>query len=136
MYTVDVDNHESALLSALVPVNALAPRAPNLGRLLGAVAHDAAHRLDVLPVPLSPPASEAPPLPRRGTLERGTMCTIGRCSRRSRPHLQATLVDARRVDALPRPRIAMVFRGGKLTGGSWRQEAEQTQRLVEQVLGH
>jgi predicted NAD/FAD-binding protein len=55
MYAVDVDNHESALLSALVPVQALAPRAENLARLLGAVAHDAAHRLDVLPVPLSPP---------------------------------------------------------------------------------
>jgi predicted NAD/FAD-binding protein len=59
MYAVDVDNHESALLSALVPVRELAPRAPNLGRLLGAVAHDAAHGLDVLPVPLAPPASEA-----------------------------------------------------------------------------
>jgi predicted NAD/FAD-binding protein len=53
MYAVDVDNHESALLSALVPVLALAPRAQNLGRLLGAVAHDAAHGLDVLPVPLA-----------------------------------------------------------------------------------
>jgi hypothetical protein len=59
MYAVDVDNHESALLSALVPVHALAPRAQNLGRLLGAVARDAPHRLDVLPVPLSPPAREA-----------------------------------------------------------------------------
>jgi len=55
MYAVDVDNHESALLSALVPVNALAPKAQNLARLLGAVAHDAAHRLDVLPVPFSAP---------------------------------------------------------------------------------
>ncbi len=69
MYAVDVDNHESALLSALVPARALAPEAPNLGRLLGAVAHDAAHGLDVLPVPLAPPASEGrhslslPPLP-------------------------------------------------------------------------
>jgi predicted NAD/FAD-binding protein len=59
MYAADVDNHESALLSALVPVMALAPRARNLGRLLGAVAPDAAHRLDVLPAPLSPPAGEA-----------------------------------------------------------------------------
>jgi hypothetical protein len=53
MYTVDVDNHESALLSALVPVRALAPNAPNLRRFLGAVAQDAGHGLDVLPVPLS-----------------------------------------------------------------------------------
>jgi predicted NAD/FAD-binding protein len=52
MYTADIDNHESALLSALVPVRALAPRAPNLARLLAAVAPDAAHGLDVLPVPL------------------------------------------------------------------------------------
>ncbi len=52
MYTVDVDNHESALLSALVPVHALAPRARNLARLFGAVAADAAHGLDVLPLPL------------------------------------------------------------------------------------
>jgi predicted NAD/FAD-binding protein len=66
MYAVDVDNHESALLSALVPAHALAPEAQNLGRLLGALARDAAHGLDVLPVPLSPPASEgqhALPLP-------------------------------------------------------------------------
>ena len=53
MYAVDVDNHESALLSGLVPAFALSPRARNLGRLLGAVADDAAHRLDVLPVPLA-----------------------------------------------------------------------------------
>jgi predicted NAD/FAD-binding protein len=52
MYAVDVDNHESALLSAIVPARALAPEAPNLARLLGAVAHDAAHGLDVLPVPI------------------------------------------------------------------------------------
>jgi predicted NAD/FAD-binding protein len=52
MYTADIDNHESALLSALVPVRALAPRAPNLARFLAAVAPDAAHGLDVLPVPL------------------------------------------------------------------------------------
>jgi uncharacterized protein len=56
MYAVDVDNHESALLSALVPAMVLAPRSENLARLYGAVAHDAAHRLDVLPVPLSPPS--------------------------------------------------------------------------------
>jgi predicted NAD/FAD-binding protein len=59
MYAVDVDNHESALLSALVPVHELAPRAQNLGRLLGAVAHDAAHGLDVLPAAFARPASEA-----------------------------------------------------------------------------
>lgn len=52
MYAVDVDNHESALLSALVPVHALAPQSRNLLRLLDAVAPDAAHRLDVLPSPL------------------------------------------------------------------------------------
>jgi predicted NAD/FAD-binding protein len=49
MYAVDVDNHESALLSALVPASALAPRSRNLARLLGAVAPDAAHGLEVLP---------------------------------------------------------------------------------------
>ncbi len=49
MYTVDVDNHESALLSALVPVRAMAPRAPNLRRLLGAVGRDAMHDLGILP---------------------------------------------------------------------------------------
>src|SRR5687767_13065799 len=33
--------------------------------------------------------------------------------------------------------IAMVIRGGRLTGGSFGdREAEKTQRLVEQVLGH
>ncbi len=33
--------------------------------------------------------------------------------------------------------IAMVLRGGKLTGGTFGdREAEKTQRLVEQVLGH
>jgi predicted NAD/FAD-binding protein len=53
MYAADVDNHESALLSALVPAMALAPRAENLARLVRAVARDAAHGLDVLPVPLS-----------------------------------------------------------------------------------
>jgi predicted NAD/FAD-binding protein len=52
MYAVDVDNHESALLSALVPVRALAPRAPNLQRLLAAVPADAPHDLGVLPLPL------------------------------------------------------------------------------------
>ena len=57
MYAADIDNHESALLSALVPVKALAPDARNLGRLLGAVAKDAAHGLEVLPVPLAAVAS-------------------------------------------------------------------------------
>jgi predicted NAD/FAD-binding protein len=52
MYAVDVDNHESALLSALPPACALAPNAPNLARLLGAVAPDASHGLEVLPKPL------------------------------------------------------------------------------------
>jgi predicted NAD/FAD-binding protein len=63
MYAVDVDNHESALLSALVPAKSLAPQAPNLSRLLGAVAPDAPHRLDVLPVPFAPHdlASPRPP---------------------------------------------------------------------------
>jgi hypothetical protein len=61
MYAVDVDNHESALLSALVPVRALAPHSRDMAKLLGAVAPDAAHGLDVLPVPLSPPASEREP---------------------------------------------------------------------------
>jgi hypothetical protein len=55
MYTADVDNHESALLSAVVPARALAPRAPNLARLLGRVAADAVHGLEVLPVPLAQP---------------------------------------------------------------------------------
>jgi uncharacterized protein len=59
MYAVDVDNHESALLSALVPAMALAPRGENLARLVGAVARNAPHGLDVLPVPLSVGASEA-----------------------------------------------------------------------------
>ncbi len=53
MYTADIDNHESALLSALVPARALAPEARNLARLLAAVAPDAVHGLDVLPVPLA-----------------------------------------------------------------------------------
>jgi hypothetical protein len=49
MYAVDVDNHESALLSADPPVKALSPAARNLARLLEAVTPDAPHRLDVLP---------------------------------------------------------------------------------------
>ncbi len=53
MYAADIDNHESALLSAVVPVKALAPRSRNLGRLLAAVAPDAAHGLEVLPQPLA-----------------------------------------------------------------------------------
>jgi predicted NAD/FAD-binding protein len=57
MYTADVDNHESALLSSLVPVRALAPRSTNLARLLGAVDKDAKHGLDVLPVPLETTAA-------------------------------------------------------------------------------
>jgi predicted NAD/FAD-binding protein len=50
MYTADVDNHESALLSAVVPARALAPQSRNLARFLGAVdAASAAHGIDVLP---------------------------------------------------------------------------------------
>jgi predicted NAD/FAD-binding protein len=37
MYALDVDSHESALLSALVPARSLAPRSPNLRRLCAAV---------------------------------------------------------------------------------------------------
>jgi predicted NAD/FAD-binding protein len=51
MYAADVDNHESALLSALAPARALAPGSANLARLLGAVAKGAAHGLEVLPAP-------------------------------------------------------------------------------------
>jgi predicted NAD/FAD-binding protein len=58
MYAVDVDNHESALLSALVPAQALAPRSENLRRLLGAVAPSAPHGLDVLPLPLGVPSKQ------------------------------------------------------------------------------
>ncbi len=50
MYAADVDNHESALLSAVVPAKALAPHAENLRKLLGAVAADAPHGLEVLPI--------------------------------------------------------------------------------------
>jgi predicted NAD/FAD-binding protein len=65
MYAVDVDNHESALLSALAPARALAPRSANLARWLDAVASDAPHGLEVLPVPAftRPPP---PPAPRHG----------------------------------------------------------------------
>lgn len=49
MYTTDVDNHESALLSAVVPTRALAPRSRNLARLLAAVSPGAAHGLEILP---------------------------------------------------------------------------------------
>jgi predicted NAD/FAD-binding protein len=55
MYAADVDNHESALLSAIVPTRALAPESQNLGRLLGAVTPDATHGLEVLPVKSSFP---------------------------------------------------------------------------------
>jgi predicted NAD/FAD-binding protein len=53
MYAVDVDNHESALVSALAPAAALAPGSPNLRRLLGAVAAGGAHR------PWVPPRGES-----------------------------------------------------------------------------
>jgi predicted NAD/FAD-binding protein len=59
MYAADVDNHESALLSALVPVARLAPQSKNLTRLLGAVARDAPHGLEVLPVSISVPREGA-----------------------------------------------------------------------------
>ncbi len=49
MYAVDVDNHESALLSAIPPAQTLAPDSPNLRRLLDAVADDATHDLSILP---------------------------------------------------------------------------------------
>ncbi len=49
MYAADVDNHESALLSAVVPARGLAPHSKNLARLLGAVTPDAPHGLEVLP---------------------------------------------------------------------------------------
>lgn len=49
MYTVDIDNHESALLSAIVPAQALAPESPNLRRLVGAVQADRTHDLSILP---------------------------------------------------------------------------------------
>jgi uncharacterized protein len=53
MYTVDVDNHESALLSAIVPTHALAPQSENLRTLLGAVVANAPHGLEVLPTKAS-----------------------------------------------------------------------------------
>jgi predicted NAD/FAD-binding protein len=62
MYAVDIDNHESALLSAIVPATALAPRSENLRRLLGAAAPGGAHGLDVLPVPLTAPERDARPV--------------------------------------------------------------------------
>jgi predicted NAD/FAD-binding protein len=49
MYAADVDNHESALLSAVVPARSLAPRSRNLSRFLEAVAPGAPHGLEVLP---------------------------------------------------------------------------------------
>lgn len=49
MYAVDIDNHESALLSAIVPAQALTPDSPNLRRLLGAVRADQTHDLSILP---------------------------------------------------------------------------------------
>jgi hypothetical protein len=61
MYCVDVDNHESALLSALVPARALAPESPNLRRLLKGVAADAVHSLDILPKRQPAPEPAASP---------------------------------------------------------------------------
>jgi hypothetical protein len=74
MYAVDVDNHESALLSALVPAMALAPRAKNLARLLDAVGQGAAHGLDVLPVPLAPRPSDV--LPRDLVVDDGSSSAV------------------------------------------------------------
>lgn len=51
MYAVDIDNHESALLSAVPVTQALAPDSPNLERLLRAVRGDAVHDLSILPQP-------------------------------------------------------------------------------------
>jgi len=50
MYAVDIDNHESALLSAIVPTQTLAPESPNLRRLLDAVSADRTHDLSILPI--------------------------------------------------------------------------------------
>lgn len=54
MYAVDVDNHESALLSAVPLAQALAPESPNLDRLLRAVRNERRHDLSILPRPLDP----------------------------------------------------------------------------------
>lgn len=51
MYAVDVDNHESALLSAVPLAQALAPESPNLRRLLGGVRNQGIHDLSILPRP-------------------------------------------------------------------------------------
>lgn len=49
MYAVDVDNHESALLSAIPLAQSLAPESPNLHRLLREVRPDRGHDLSILP---------------------------------------------------------------------------------------
>jgi predicted NAD/FAD-binding protein len=49
MYAVDVDNHESALLSAIPPARALLPESPNLRRLLSVVREQKVHDLSILP---------------------------------------------------------------------------------------
>ena len=65
MYAVDVDNHESALLSAVPLAQALAPQSPNLLRLLAEVRAEGGHDLSILPRPLGarPPDSVAPDEP-------------------------------------------------------------------------
>ena len=49
MYAVDVDNHESALLSAVPLARAMAPESPNLRRLLREVRTHDTHDLSILP---------------------------------------------------------------------------------------
>jgi predicted NAD/FAD-binding protein len=61
MYAVDIDNHESALLSGVAPARVLAPASRNLARLSRAVAADAPHGLELIPV-----AGVRPPLPAVG----------------------------------------------------------------------
>jgi predicted NAD/FAD-binding protein len=52
MYAVDVDNHESALLSAIPPALALASESPILRRFLGEVRNQDTHDLSILPAAL------------------------------------------------------------------------------------
>jgi hypothetical protein len=51
MYAVDVDNHESALLSAIAVGRALSPTSQPLRALLSGVATGAGHDLTILPEP-------------------------------------------------------------------------------------
>lgn len=61
MYAVDIDNHESALLSAVPVAQALAPESPNLRRLLREVTNERAHDS------LRPPAPSGPSSIARGS---------------------------------------------------------------------